>query len=131
MRERGNVDEAEQVRATELAALLDACKGVSSDEEITARLDATFAAEEERIATAVVVAELLLPKLARELRAGTVSPLAAAEVAPAPASSTPVSPPVRSPERTAPTDIAGFIDQMFAQADREPDDVPPVRRRAS
>lgn len=129
LRERGQLDDAEQLRVTELSALLATCKTESSEQEISTRLDAVFAAEEERVATAATIAELLLPRLASELRsvAGTTERTAPATVGNSDTDLTP-SPSVA---RAAPTDIAGFIDQMFAEDDRAAEPAPSLRRRAS
>lgn len=127
LRERGQLDEAEHVHAAELAPLLASCKATSSEQEVATQLDAIFAAEEERVATASVVAELLLPRLARELRAAPAANVGAPETAASVGNpDTSVAPAPRLPA-PAPADIAAFIDQMFAQDDPGP----PLHRRAS
>lgn len=122
LRERGQLDDAAQLEATDLTALLAVCRRTSHDAEIGPRLEAIFAAEEERVANAAILAELLLPLLSRELRASfPAAPLISAD---SPSASGAASAPPRPP-RTDPPDIAGFIDEMLAL------DEPASHRRAS
>lgn len=122
LRERGQLDDAAQLEATDLAALLAVCRRTGNDAEITPRLDAIFAAEEERVANAAVLAELLVPLLSRELHTSLpASPL----VAPAALPASSAAPAPSRPPRAEPPDIAGFIDEMLAL------DEPMSHRRAS
>jgi len=122
LRERGQLDDAAQLEGTDLAALLAVCRRTNPDTEIAPRLDAIFAAEEERVANAAILAELLLPLLTRELRASLPSSTLLSADIPAVSSAASASP---RPPRTDPPDIAGFIDEMLALDDPTP------HRRAS
>lgn len=98
--------------------------------EFEQRLEAVFATEQERVANASALAELLLPLLSSRTPlfglALPPSPTAAEQPLPAPASFAESAPPVRR----APGDIADFLDDMIAQEQAEtPPRVP--HRRAS
>ncbi|HEY1109973.1 MAG TPA: hypothetical protein VGE76_15090, partial [Opitutaceae bacterium] len=96
---------------------------------IQQRLTSLFAIEEERVADASVLAELLLPALRGDISAQAASatpspaqleiPVAAAAVPRPPAATTPPPPPA---PRKRSTDIATFIDEMLAQ------EIAPARR---
>lgn len=121
LHERGRADETEHVRRSELPAMIAALRTPSdTDEEIAARLNSIFTAERERVANAVVLAELLAPLLQESNRSlATAEPTSIAANVPA-AAATPR--PSRPPARARPTggDIADFIDEMIAQ-ERPPD----------
>lgn len=117
LRERGQGEEAERLRTTELADLIAARTAAGDEREVATRLEAIFAAEEERVANAAVVAELLLPLLTQELRAGFPLSLGRGSATAAVHSEGSHVGASAPPQAQAPTDIAGFIDQMIAQDD--------------
>jgi hypothetical protein len=128
LRERGQSEIAERVRAGELMTLLAALRTPGdSDAAITERLNAVFAAEAERVANAAVLAEILVPMLTEQLRPLGAVPVAASTPIPAPV----ISPPVPKPPQPRPASIADFIDDMIAQ--EKPPDRPGqgTQRRAS
>lgn len=93
-----------------------------AEETIAARLEATFAAEADRVANASVLAELLAPLLtARPVSqdpfgASAWPPAAPPEaIAPAPLPSPVPDSPAPAAPRAAPGDISLFIDEMIAQ----------------
>lgn len=118
LKERGDSDAAERLRTGDLASAIESRRAESgeSDEAIRARLDAIMAVEEERVANAAVLAELLAPMLgasasARVAASGVHPPATPAIEPPATAS---------APERPRPVNIADFIDEMLAQERGEP-----------
>ena len=128
LRERGQNEVAERLRAGELMTVLAAIRTPGdSDAGITERLNAIFAAEAERVANAAVLAEILVPMLTEQLRPLGVAPVASSTSVPAPV----VSPPVAKPPQPRPASIADFIDDMIAQ--EKPPDRPGqgTQRRAS
>lgn len=109
LRERGEPIEAERLRTGALAAAVaERRKPTDTDESIAEQLDAIFAREAERVADAVVLAELLAAQMTERFSAA------------APPGSSPSlvrkshPPPAPSPRRPG-ADIADFIDDMIAQ----------------
>lgn len=115
LRERGLHVEADELQA---GALADAVAAVQASgvapEACEARVEKIFIHESDRVATAAVVAELLLPALLERLKA------------PAPSMSAPTPLPARSavprvvmtpPPRCGGASIADFIDAMIAQGE--------------
>jgi len=107
LRLRGQREEAASLEATELARTVEAIRrspGIATD--CDQKLEALFAREEERVATASVVAEILLPLLddsrpaAKDVR--PVRSSRAERTLPRVASATPLG-------------IADFIDEMIQQ----------------
>jgi hypothetical protein len=98
---QGRTDEAERLRAS-----------LPADERVASIL----AAETERVANAVVLAELLMPLLAENPATERVSVSARRETPTRSAtpSSVPPAPPA-VPARASPATIADFIDEMLAQ----------------
>jgi hypothetical protein len=129
LRERGLAEDAERVRAGELTPMLSALRTPGdSDASITDRVNGLFATEAERVASAAVLAEILLPMLADQMRpmlASTARPSGVASPVPA-APTTPAK-----PIAARGASIADFIDEMIAQ--EMPPDKPgrPAQRRAS
>jgi hypothetical protein len=120
LRERGQHGEAEQLRTTSLAELVAALKSpAETDATITARLETIFAAETERVANAMVLADLLVPRLTEQLR--SFAPLPGMTPAAVNAAAPAMPPPKPAPARAATISIADFIDDMIAQEN------PPVR----
>lgn len=129
LRERGQKKEADQLEKTELSSALEAVRVVETDAAVVEKLAALYASETERVANAVVLAELLAPLVASQLQATEMAGRAIATtdaVAPASRAEAPVA---AAPARAAnPADIAQFIDEMIAQ-ERPPPRAP--ARRAS
>ena len=98
-----------------------------SDATTTDRLNALFATEAERVANAAVLAEILMPMIAEQLRP-LAAPGAAASEIPAPAV---VAPVVTRPTQPRPASIADFIDDMIAQERPLDRPAPGAQRRAS
>ena len=128
LEERGERGAAEQLRAGALAEALLALRpaGGEPDETVGLRLATILAAEQERVANAVVLAELMAPLLREQARAGAAG--VAPPVAPGDPNA-PTSSPIRSAARASPATIADFIDEMLAQERDAPK--PAVHRRAS
>ena len=107
LREQGEVARAEQLQAGELAEALTALREADGPEACSAVAVAqVFAREEERIADAQVLAELLAPRL------GAARP---ATTAPLPAAAPPPSPPGRAPGVPAESlSIPDLLDAMLA-----------------
>ena len=131
LRERGQPEEAERLRAGELMAMLAVVRTpADSDAAISERLNAIFAVEAERVANAAVLSELLLPALAEKFLLQTKSPAPATAMEPALATA-PSLPIAEKPAAPRAASIADFIDEMIAQ------EKPPTRsggntqRRAS
>jgi hypothetical protein len=123
LRERGQQDDAERIRTEELPRLVALARAPEeTDAMANERLEKIFSLEEERVASAAVIAELLAPMLAGKSRPAPVEQVAVS-VAPMPAAVTPAPAP-KPPERRS-ASIADFIDEMIAQ------EKPPDRRRAS
>jgi hypothetical protein len=128
LRERGQNEEAERLRAGELMTMLAAIRAPDdSDATITDRLNALFATEAERVANAAVLAEILVPMIAEQLRPLTASSAAANEI-PAPSV---VAPAPSKPVQPRPASIADFIDDMIAQERPLDRPGPGAQRRAS
>jgi hypothetical protein len=128
LRERGQNEEAERLRAGELMTLLAAIRTPGdSDSATTDRLNALFATEAERVANAAVLAEMLLPMLAEQLRPPAITAAAPQEIPMAVV----MAPVVTRPKPPRPASIADFIDDMIAQ--ENPPDRPGegTQRRAS
>ena len=116
LRERGQNEVAERLRAGELMTMLAAVRTPGdSDAATTERLNAIFATEAERVANAAVVAEILVPMITEQLR-----PLMGSTVASSAIPTPVVVPPVPKPSQPRPASIADFIDDMIAQ-ERPPD----------
>jgi hypothetical protein len=118
----------------ETGALVDTIAAIrtegTAESVIAARLSEIRKAEEERVANAVVLSELLAPLLAQRI-GSEIEPFSAASlrsVAPEPIS-IPLPAPVHAAPRPAAAGIADFIDQMIAQEKPEPR--VPSQRRAS
>lgn len=121
LRERGERADAARIEAEQLPDILASLRAAGeSDDTIQQRLTSLFAIEEERVADASVLAELLLPALRGEVAAQAnpvaagpaqfEGPSVAAIASPPPTvAATPPAPRKRS------TDIATFIDEMLAQ----------------
>jgi hypothetical protein len=120
LRECHQPDAAEELRRGALAEAIAAIRTTSAPEAaLEQKLEATFAAESERVANAAVLAELLAPLMAQqpqpEQERGRPARI------PEPAGETPVVPvPVPPPARRDPADIAHFIDEMIAQEQPAP-----------
>lgn len=123
LRERGEKAEAARIEAEQLPDVLASLHAAGeSDDAIQQRLTSLFAIEEERVADAAVLAELLLPALRGQVVSSVSASTAvgaqtqAAEL-PVMASRPPVlpTPPASSVPRKRSTDIATFIDEMLAQ----------------
>jgi hypothetical protein len=128
LRERGQNEEAERLRAGELMTMLAAVRAPGdSDAATTDRLNALFATEAERVANAAVLAEILVPMLAEQLRPFATAGATASET-PAPAAVAPVVP---RPAQPRPASIADFIDDMLAQERPLDRPGPGAQRRAS
>lgn len=126
LRERGERAEAARLEAEQLPDLLASLHAAGeSEDEIQRRLISLFAIEEERVADAAVLAELLLPALRGESSAPAnsvaVAPVRADSAATIAATATTNRPPTAAapPPPPAPrkrsTDIATFIDEMLEQ----------------
>jgi hypothetical protein len=131
LRERGQHDEAEQLRAGALPALIAALRRPEdSDSSVAERLDGIFALEAERVANATVLAELLLPMISEQLRTAPLSqaqsPLPSAAALP---ESARLVKPAPSPRVAA--SIADFIDEMIAQESPPDRSGGTTQRRAS
>lgn len=121
LRERGERGEAARLEAEQLPDILASLRAAGeSDDTIQQRLTSLFAIEEERVADASVLAELLLPALRGEV-AAQANPVAAgsAQLEASSAAAIPSPPPAVAATPPAPrkrsTDIATFIDEMLAQ----------------
>lgn len=131
LRERGETDAAETLRIGALASLTTSLKQAADDPaSVDQRLEATYVTEQERVANASALAELLLPLLTDSAPLfGTFAeakPRVAAMHSPPAAIPTP--PPAKPMRR--PGDIADFLDDMIAQERAEEAD-PASQRRAS
>lgn len=119
LRERGERAEAARLEAEQLPDLLASLRAVGeTEDEIQQRLTSLFAIEEERVADAAVLAELLLPALRGQVSASAADVQVprqadtAVVTASLPIASSAPPPPV---PRKRSTDIATFIDEMLAQ----------------
>lgn len=113
LRERGEHDQAEQLRRGVLAEqmALASAEG-ASDAAIAARLDTILEREADRVATAALVAEFLQVPSAAPV---AVAPPVPARPAPARTPVLPAAPaPAPAPARAG-VSIADFIDAMIAQ----------------
>jgi hypothetical protein len=108
-RECGDTVAAEEIRCGPLAAALEIvrAKTGATAAEVERRLEVIFAAEQERVANAAVLAELLAPLLRDRLPAATADGAV-------PGSASPRLPPPPPPKRFAAANIADFIDEMLA-----------------
>ena len=128
LRERGQNEEAERLRAGELMTLLAAVRASGeSDAATTDRLNALFATEAERVANAAVLAEILVPMIAEQLRPLARPGVTTSEI-PTPAVVAPVA---TKPVQPRPASIADFIDDMLAQERPLDRPGPGAQRRAS
>lgn len=130
LRECGQPAEAEHVRQGALQEALATLTAAGTDADFVAhQLESIFAAEAERVANAAVLAELLRPMLGAQLNGSNGSTVD--DSTPRATSATPFAPaPVAAraePSRSAPGDIASFIDDMLAQ-ERTPPHAPGNRR---
>ena len=130
LRERGETDEAENLHNGALASLLASLRQTSDDPaSVEQRIEAIYVIEQERVANASALAELLLPLLTDS------APLFGALSEP-PMTAMPSPPPTAAyeaePAKPArrPGDIADFLDDMIAQ-ERAEETPPASRRRAS
>ena len=98
-----------------------------SDAAMTERLNALFATEAERVANATVLAEILVPMIAEQLRPLAAPGVTVSEI-PAPAVVAPVA---TKPVQPRPASIADFIDDMIAQERPLDRPGPGAQRRAS
>jgi hypothetical protein len=133
LRERGQPEEAERLRAGELMTMLASVRTpTESDAAISERLNAIFAAESERVANAAVLCELLLPLLSEKasLPAKTSAPPVAVAIEPALAAA-PSEPIPEKPAAPRAASIADFIDEMIAQEKPPPRSGGNTQRRAS
>jgi hypothetical protein len=131
LRERGQPEAAERLRAGELMTMLASVRApADSDAAIAERLNAIFATEAERVANASVLCELLLPALTEKFQLQANPPAPATAMEPVLAT-TPSAPFAEKPAAPRAGSIADFIDEMIAQ------EKPPARsggitqRRAS
>jgi hypothetical protein len=111
LREQGRQAEAEAMMANELAevrAMLSS-GGVSS--EIETKMAAIFTREEDRVADAAVLAELLVPALCAATNTAAVNSLSARDTR----ATSPLTAPKTIVARGGTGDIADFIDEMLAQ----------------
>ena len=126
LRERGQHDEAERLRAGTLSEIVAAARTpTDTDASLADRLEATFAAEVERVANAAVLAELLVPLLSEQLR-----PLASSQSS-SPVAVTDLTRAAKSPAPRATASIADFIDEMIAQESPPDPSGGGAQRRAS
>ena len=90
LRERGESEAAEKVRTADLNTALEALRGAEnlSETALEKRLADVFATEQNRIADAAILAELLAPLLRKSLDGFNAAKISAPAVAPP---STPVS----------------------------------------
>jgi hypothetical protein len=127
LRERGQNEEAERIRAGELMPLVAAVRSPGDSEAATTdRLNALFAIEAERVANAAVLAEILLPMIAEQVR----SPASTAPTPPEIPIPVVLTPAPARPKQPRPASIADFIDDMIAQ-ENPPDRPGGAQRRAS
>ncbi len=135
LRERGEAAAADALEGGSLADLITSLRAAASDSaEFEQRLAAIFATEQDRVANASALAELLLPLLSNGGATpifGVVAPTPPPAVEPPRSGSPSFAPPTPTPPvRRAPGDIADFLDDMIAQEQAETaPDVP--HRRAS
>ena len=134
LRERGQPEEAERLRAGELMTMVASVRTpTDSDAAIAERLNVIFAAESERVANASVLCELLLPVLAEKFHLQVKLP-AAPPVATAlelPLATVPPEPIPEKPAAPRSASIADFIDEMIAQEKPPPRSGGNTQRRAS
>lgn len=77
LREQARGEEAEALHRSALIPLAASLQGpTESEAELSARLEATLVAETERVATATVLAELIVPMLRADRSAASISPTA-------------------------------------------------------
>jgi hypothetical protein len=136
LRERGQHEEAEDLRSRELPGLLASIRSPSdTNASVEAQLEAILTREEDRVANAMVLAELLAPLLTQaSARVPELTPI----LIPTPEPSAPeprppqfvAPPPSPAPARPAGS-IADFIDEMIAQETAPAEAAPASRRRAS
>jgi len=131
LRERGETEAADNLRIGALSNLITSLKHAAEDPAaVEQRIEAIYVTEQERVANASALAELLLPLLTDSGPLfGTFAetkPQVAAMHSPLPAIATP--PPAKPVRR--PGDIADFLDDMIAQ-ERADETDPTSRRRAS
>lgn len=123
--EHGRHDEAEALRQGELAFRVATARAPSeSDADVADRLEAIMTHEAERVASAAVLAELLLPILTRQM---------STPAAPVSNGSTPAPRliPVPTPVARPAASIADFIDMMIAQETAPSPSALSPQRRAS
>lgn len=131
LRERGEVDAAENLRNGALASLIEFLHTSGDDPaSIDQRIEVIYVTEQERVANASALAELLLPLLTDSAPVFGASAESAPSVTtmPSPPPTAPIAPPDKPARR--PGDIADFLDDMIAQ-ERAEDADPSSRRRAS
>lgn len=116
LEERGRADEAAHLRDTDLPGLIAPLRASADADEITARVEALFLAERERVANAAALAEVLAPLLHAASTDSAPPAPTASRISPD-AARTQSAGPSRAPQhpRRTPGDIADFIDEMIAQ----------------
>uniref|UniRef100_UPI0039C967CA hypothetical protein n=1 Tax=Horticoccus sp. 23ND18S-11 TaxID=3391832 RepID=UPI0039C967CA len=129
LREHGRHDEAELLRQGELAGQVAAARSpAESDADVAGRLEAIMTHEAERVASAAVLAELLLPILAQQLRAPAATVATASPVA---IQALPKLDAPQAPAQRPAASIADFIDMMIAQENATDLSARAAQRRAS
>ncbi len=136
LRERGQREEAEDLRSRELPALLAAIRSPSdTNASVEAQLEAILTREEDRVANALVLAELLAPLLTPvAARVPELTPILIPAPEPGTLEARPpqfVAPPSSPPPARSAGSIADFIDEMIAQETAPAEAAPATRRRAS
>jgi hypothetical protein len=131
LRARGGDAAAEVLRTGQLEDALAAFRTTGvSEAEIATRLETILAAEEDRVANAIILADVLAPILAEQLGSRMESlATAAAHTPPTAKAGAALPPSKRNDTPLPPAGIADFIDQMIAL--ERPAPQPPPQRRAS
>jgi hypothetical protein len=119
LRTAGKIEEAGLLESTGLPPVVKTLRDSTTVSD--AQLEVLFAAEEERVSTARLLAEILLPMLTEAIAAASVNPSASASSAalrtpPVVTSSASVEKPVAAAASAGTTPgIADFIDEMLSQ----------------
>jgi hypothetical protein len=110
LRATGQEDEADRLESGDLATAVAALQTASPSDASHENLATLFTAEEDRVANAAALAELIAPLLQNQLQPGS-----ATSTTPRSSARTAKPSGVRSPSAsTGPHDIATFIDEMIA-----------------
>jgi hypothetical protein len=110
LRATGQEDEADRLESGDLATAVAALQTASPSDASHENLATLFTAEEDRVANAAALAELIAPLLQNQLQPGS-----ATSTTPRSSARTAKPSGVRSPSAsTSPHDIATFIDEMIA-----------------